>query len=429
MKTTTRKPTGKRREEIAQAVLRIIGEQGLTSLTTATLAAEVGVTTGALYRHFASLDEILAETVRLAVERLEATFPDVSLPPLDRLLTLARNRVRVLGNDPGLAWLLRSEQAYLTLPTGAAEPLRDIARRSRDFLLDTLREGIESGSIRGDIAPDLLLVPVLGTIHAVIGSGREDPERVLLALVRLLEPHPSYTFDRLKISEEGDRKMSINAESKVGQIAAEHPLATRVFARHGLDFCCGGGRPLGEVCSERGLESGTILAEIEREIAAPSTSEVRWDQAPINDLVEHILVAYHAPLAEELPRLEAMARKVAKVHGDKRPVELPELLSVYLVLKAELEQHMAKEEQILFPMIKAGQGAMAEGPISVMEQEHDSAGGALKRLRELTDDYQVPEEACNTWRALWHGLAALEEALHQHIHLENNILFPRTLNS
>ena len=223
--------------------------------------------------------------------------------------------------------------------------------------------------------------------------------------------------------------MNINPDSKVGQIAAEHPLATRVFARRGIDFCCGGGKPLKEVCTQRGFEAATILAEIESELAAPSGAEVRWDQAPLGDLVEHILAAYHAPLREELPRLEAMARKVVDVHGDKQPEVLPELLSVYLGLKAELEQHMAKEEQILFPMIKSGQGSMATGPISVMEHEHDSAGNALKRLRELTDGYQVPEEACNTWRALWHGLAALEEALHQHIHLENNILFPRALGS
>jgi len=221
--------------------------------------------------------------------------------------------------------------------------------------------------------------------------------------------------------------MSINVESKVGQIATEYPLATRVFARHGIDFCCGGGRPLGEVCAERGLDQATILGEIEHELVTPSQSEVRWDQAPIDDLIEHILAAYHAPLREELPRLEAMARKVAEVHGDKRPDMLPQLLSVYVGLKAELEQHLLKEEQILFPMIKSGQGAMAQGPVAVMEQEHVGAGDALKRLRELTDDYQVPEQACNTWRALWHGLAALEEALHQHIHLENNILFPRAL--
>jgi AcrR family transcriptional regulator len=200
MTTTTRKPTGERREEIVGAVLRIIGEQGLTSLTTATLAAEVGVTTGALYRHFASLEEILIETVRRGVERLEGTFPDSTLPPLDRLFALARNRVSLLGDDSGLAWLLRSEQAYLSLPRPAVDRLLDIARRSRQFVLDTLREGIEDGTIRGDIAPELLLVPVLGTIHAVIGSGRSvrrrtggkrpDAERVLLALVRLLEPFP-----------------------------------------------------------------------------------------------------------------------------------------------------------------------------------------------------------------------------------------------
>jgi regulator of cell morphogenesis and NO signaling len=107
---------------------------------------------------------------------------------------------------------------------------------------------------------------------------------------------------------------------------------------------------------------------------------------------------------------------------------LSELLSVYVALKSALEQHMAKEEQILFPMIRQGQGAMADGPISVMEHEHDAAGAALARLRDLTNGYEVPGEACNTWRALWHGLAALEEALHQHIHLENNILFPRALS-
>ena len=223
--------------------------------------------------------------------------------------------------------------------------------------------------------------------------------------------------------------MKINPESTVGRVAAEHPLATRVFARHGIDFCCGGGKPLGEVCAGLGLDTAAVLAEIQSELAAPDPNEIRWDQAPLGDLIEHILEAYHKPLREELPRLEAMARKVVDVHRDKQPESLPELLTIYLGLKAELEQHMAKEEQILFPMIRSGQGAQTQGPISVMEHEHDSAGNALRRLRELTNGYEVPEEACNTWRALWHGLAALEESLHQHIHLENNILFPRALAS
>jgi regulator of cell morphogenesis and NO signaling len=105
------------------------------------------------------------------------------------------------------------------------------------------------------------------------------------------------------------------------------------------------------------------------------------------------------------------------------------ILDTLLALKAELESHMLKEEQILFPMIRQGQGARAVAPVSVMEHEHESAGSALRRLRELTGGYEVPEGACNTWRALWFGLAELETSLHQHIHLENNILFPRALAS
>jgi len=221
--------------------------------------------------------------------------------------------------------------------------------------------------------------------------------------------------------------MSITPETKVGQLAAEHPLSTRVFARHKIDYCCGGGRPLVEVCQEQGLDAEVVLAEIHKELEGHDGSEVRWDQAPLSELIDHILATYHAPLYEELPRLESMARKVLSVHGEKDPEKLAELVTVFVALKDELDGHMAKEEQILFPMIKQGQGTMAQGPISVMEHEHNSAGEALKRLNTLTNGYTVPAEACNTWRALWHGLEALEESLHQHINLENNILFPRAL--
>ncbi|MFN8176836.1 MAG: iron-sulfur cluster repair di-iron protein [bacterium] len=221
--------------------------------------------------------------------------------------------------------------------------------------------------------------------------------------------------------------MSITAESKVGQLAAEHPLATRVFARHGIDFCCGGGRSLRVVCDEKSLDPEDVLGEIRKELENRDESAERWDQAPLGDLIEHILTAYHRPLREELPRLEAMARKVDHVHHDKDPERLSELLAVVLELEGELVQHMEKEEQILFPMIRHGQGPAADGPISVMEDEHAAVATLLRRVRRLTNDYDVPSAACNTWRALWHGLAALEESLHQHIHLENNILFPRAL--
>lgn len=221
--------------------------------------------------------------------------------------------------------------------------------------------------------------------------------------------------------------MTITSETKVGQLAAQHPLATRVFARHGIDFCCGGGEPLGAVCTSKGLETAVILAEIAKELEVADRSVERWDMAPLDALIEHIMVTYHQPLYEELPRLEAMARKVLDVHRDKDPQRLSELFSIYLEIEAELKQHMMKEEQILFPMIRQGQGARTGGPVAVMEREHEAVGAALRRIRELTDGYTVPAEACNTWRALWRGLEALEKDLHQHIHLENNILFPRAL--
>jgi regulator of cell morphogenesis and NO signaling len=222
--------------------------------------------------------------------------------------------------------------------------------------------------------------------------------------------------------------MTITADRTVGELAVEHPLATRVFARHRIDFCCGGGKPLSEVCAAKNLDTETILAEIQAELTRTDVNAQRWDEAPLGDLIEFIVFNYHRPLDEELPRIESMARKVYKVHGEKAEEMLSGLLSTFEALKAELEQHMAKEEQILFPLIRQGQGAMADGPISVMEHEHASAGSGLARLRTLTRDYEVPEGACNTWRALWHGLEALETALHEHIHLENNILFPRALS-
>jgi len=221
--------------------------------------------------------------------------------------------------------------------------------------------------------------------------------------------------------------MNIDATTRIGEIATQYPLATRVFHRHGIDFCCGGGKPLADACARRGIEAGVVLEELHEQLGAREADETRWDQQPLEDLIRHILVTFHEPQREELARLSAAARKVYRVHGDKDPETLSELMEIVIGLQAELESHMAKEERILFPMILNGQGAMAAGPISVMEHEHEVAGRALARIRELTNDYEVPEAACNTWRALWHGLAALEEDIKEHIHLENNILFPRSL--
>lgn len=198
MVVIVRKTSAERREEIAHAVLRIIGEQGITSFTTTALAKEIGVTSGALFRHFASRDEILQEAVRYAVVKIEETFPDRSLPATVRLVQLARNRVRLLGSEPGIVWLLRSEQAHLTLPKSAVKLLDSLIKRSRQFLLDAIREGGRQGTIRDDIKPDILLVLVMGTIHALLGmpgirrpSTRRrspDPDLILSALMRMIAP-------------------------------------------------------------------------------------------------------------------------------------------------------------------------------------------------------------------------------------------------
>ncbi len=168
MKIQTRKNTAERKKEIVYAVLKIVGERGLTSLSTKTIAEEVGVTTGALFRHFPSLQEILREVTRFAILQIEETFPDESLAPLERIKLLAKNRIMLLNSCNGLAWLLKSEQAFLTLPEDSVESLRSIMKRSKRFLLKSINDGISKGSIRNDIDPEVLIVPIMGTIHSMI---------------------------------------------------------------------------------------------------------------------------------------------------------------------------------------------------------------------------------------------------------------------
>ncbi len=195
MKKPYRKTSAERQKEIVQAVLRIIGEQGVTSLTTNTIAKEVGVTSGAIFRHFHSLEEIFREVVAYAIKKIEETFPEKSLPPLERLRTFAINRVMLFESSPGLAWLLRSEQAYLTLPKDSVNALQKITNQSKQYILDLLEEGIGLGIIRSDIDAKSLLIPIIGTIHTMIGipgirksAGykKTEVEQALLALERML---------------------------------------------------------------------------------------------------------------------------------------------------------------------------------------------------------------------------------------------------
>lgn len=215
MLARVRKPAFERRLEIGEAALRIAGRAGVTALTTANLAREVGVTTGALFRHFASLDDVLREAVRQGLERLEATFPDRFLPPLDRIAALARNRVGLLSREPGLAWLVRSEQALLVLPEDALATLQEFVARSRRFLLEAIQEGVRDGGIRRDVDPEVLLVSVTGTIHALVGmpgvhrlaqaSRGVTPERALEGLLRLLAPLSTRKKHSLRMVRKGKR--------------------------------------------------------------------------------------------------------------------------------------------------------------------------------------------------------------------------------
>lgn len=226
--------------------------------------------------------------------------------------------------------------------------------------------------------------------------------------------------------------MKITEQTTVADIVSTLPSSVRVFQRHGIDFCCGGRTPLARACQERGVAFGTLIEAIESAAHGAANGERDWRHEPLHALIDHIVSTYHDPLREELPRLESMAAKVARVHRD-RASHLARLVTIVSELSAELRLHMRKEEMVLFPAIatlEAGQDRPAMplwAPISVMENEHDHAGSLLSELRTMTDGYVAPPWACATFRALYHGLAELEAEMHVHVHLENNILFPRAL--
>ena len=195
MDQVKRKTSAERQVEIIQAVLKIIGEQGFSSLKTNSIAAEVGISSGAIFRHFSSLENIFRQVVTYCITKIEETFPDTSLPPLERLKTLITNRVMLFDASPGLAWLLRSEQSLLILPEDSVVSLKEMTIKSKNYILDLLKEGMASGIIRTDIEAKNLLIPVVGTTHTIIGihgisSGesysKTEFDQALLALERLI---------------------------------------------------------------------------------------------------------------------------------------------------------------------------------------------------------------------------------------------------
>jgi regulator of cell morphogenesis and NO signaling len=209
------------------------------------------------------------------------------------------------------------------------------------------------------------------------------------------------------------------APRSLGEIAASLPGATSIFRRHKLDFCCGGSESLEQAARRKGLDPAQIEAELAQ--LSPEDSSLPEN---VDDLIRHVLDRYHQVHRRELPELCKLAIRVERVHADHPavPAGLSRLLEH---MHAALVSHMQKEEQILFPLMLTGGNSMIVHPIGMMRHEHDEHGEELRALAALTGDMIPPEGACNSWRALYAGLAKLAEDLTEHIHIENNILFPR----
>jgi regulator of cell morphogenesis and NO signaling len=229
--------------------------------------------------------------------------------------------------------------------------------------------------------------------------------------------------------------MNITPATLVADIATASPATIKVFQRHRIDFCCGGKVPLSVLCARQKLDTATLIAELDA-ARGPLDAEADWNHQPLHELVTYIQSRFHRPLVEELPRLRAMVDKVVSRHGDRLPEVLLPLQRTFADLQSELLEHMAKEDAVLFPAvtaIEAGRPVTTvtqqwiHQPIHALEMEHASAGAALERMAALTDGYTPPEDACPTFRGLYYGLAELEREMHVHVHLENNVLFPRTL--
>ena len=213
---------------------------------------------------------------------------------------------------------------------------------------------------------------------------------------------------------------TVNPELAIGQIAVQLPGATAVFRRLKLDFCCGGQVSLRQAANDKGLNLPALLEELGTLQRPRTLPEAQGPAA----LIDHILARYHEVHRAQLPELIRMARRVEAVHREHPQV--PRGLADFLDgMEQELLSHMMKEEQVLFPMLKAGGNAFVVQPIGMMRHEHTDHGEALERLAALTDNATPPEGACNTWRALYAGIAQLSEDLISHIHLENNVLFPQ----
>lgn len=225
----------------------------------------------------------------------------------------------------------------------------------------------------------------------------------------------------------------IRGDETIRDISRSLPRATWVFERYGIDFCCGGQRPLENVCRESKLPLDEVIAALEAEASA--ATEAAPAGASLKDTIVFIVDTHHRYTRDALERAMRLSEKVARVHGARHP-ELVEMRRIVVALDADLLPHLLKEERVLFPYVASLEGdsawappafGRAENPVRMMEGEHDAVGELLRSLRAVTSGYAPPEDACGSYRALYEVLSDLETDLHRHIHLENNVVFPRAL--
>jgi len=233
--------------------------------------------------------------------------------------------------------------------------------------------------------------------------------------------------------------MSIDTQRTVSEIALERPQAAAVFEKLGIDYCCGGKKPLAAACEEAGVDLNHVEGLLEG-AGNGQSGDVNWSEQSLASLISHIVEKHHAYCREEGLRLQPLLAKVVSKHGEHNP-ELSQVQDAFSSLRNELGMHMMKEEQMLFPYIIALEDSAThksapprapfgtvQNPVRMMVQEHDDAGHLLKEIRSLTGNFTAPQNACTSFKALYQGLEAFEADLHRHIHLENNILFPRAIN-
>lgn len=229
-------------------------------------------------------------------------------------------------------------------------------------------------------------------------------------------------------------KNTFTIQTTVGDIVRAEPALSRVFEKLGIDYCCGGKKPLADLCRDKGLDPATVLAMLAAFEGAPEAPAANPDAMSLAELCDHIERVHHHHLREELPRLEFLTRKVAAVHGEHEP-RLLEVRKVFMAFNDAMASHTVEEESQIFPAIRRlesagyakGNAASLKAALDKLESEHDRAGAALEQIRALTDNHTPPEWACNTFRALYDALAELERETHRHVHKENNVLFPRAL--